>query len=94
MCEEDIDEQCDGPHMVVILGIMSIAALIFLSIMFLIDNFYGIDRPEVHDADINTTDFSAFQAMLVVNERMWEVENAQTFAKCTTMPILILHRSI
>ena len=77
LCEDDIDEQCEGLGLEIVLGMTLIAALMFIGFMFGLERFFNLNSPElsVEDEEISTS-MPDILEKLVVHKTMWEVEES------------------
>ena len=78
LCDNDTDEQCEGIHIVIVLGLTFISALIFIALMSLI-TYYFAPKSIYSDREIISHD--PILLKLSNYKIMWEVEDAIEVAK-------------
>ena len=77
LCEDDIDEQCEGPRLEIVLGLTFIAALIFITIMYSIGIFFDFDGLDVSVRDNrNAALMPAIIEKLIIHKTLWDIDEA------------------
>ena len=81
MCEDDIDEKCEGPSLELVLSLTILSAIIFIATMLALDGFLAIGQEKsVSPIEVDFPETWKLLRKVVCHNYMWEFEEAMKLA--------------
>ena len=77
MCEDDIDEKCEGPRMEIIMGLIFFASLAFITFMLVCSHIFSVNCLDLPVKGVKTSsEMSPIIENLIIHKTSWKIKEA------------------